>query len=275
MTLTRTNGGGGGGGSLTVKDEGSTLSTAVTSIDVVGPRLTATNVGGAVTLTHADLAWITSHPDTPPTSPTLFSGVSYDKEFQSLTTGTIGGTTIGSPGTAPAIVDGLLKIVGGTSGSADLKGQEWTCPSGNFTMTAKLIRKAFASTFWVGGIFLRAGASGAGNIELGYSVVTGSNYTGSMSLGCGRYTALTTRTGISSEFGWPVLGVIYQRLVYNGTQVLMQASYTGHPGSFVTLVTDTLSTALGGSAPGRFGVGMDSFSASFAGEIYCQWIRFT
>jgi hypothetical protein len=43
--------GGGGGGSLTVKDEGSTLTSAATSIDVVGASLQATNVGGAVTLT--------------------------------------------------------------------------------------------------------------------------------------------------------------------------------------------------------------------------------
>jgi hypothetical protein len=43
---------GGGGGTLTtVKDEGSNLTTAATSLDVVGAGATATNVGGAVTLT--------------------------------------------------------------------------------------------------------------------------------------------------------------------------------------------------------------------------------
>lgn len=40
----------GGGGSLAVKDEGSTLSSAVTSIDFTGSGVTATNVGGAVTV---------------------------------------------------------------------------------------------------------------------------------------------------------------------------------------------------------------------------------
>lgn len=48
-------GGGGGspsaGGSITVKDEGVTLTTAATSIDFVGDDITATNVGGAVTVT--------------------------------------------------------------------------------------------------------------------------------------------------------------------------------------------------------------------------------
>lgn len=42
---------GGGGSALTVKDEGSTLSSAVTSIDFVGAGVTATNTGGAVTVT--------------------------------------------------------------------------------------------------------------------------------------------------------------------------------------------------------------------------------
>lgn len=42
---------GSGGSALTVKDEGSTLSSAVTSIDFVGAGVTATNTGGAVTVT--------------------------------------------------------------------------------------------------------------------------------------------------------------------------------------------------------------------------------
>lgn len=39
------------GSSLTIKDEGTTLNTAVTSIDFVGSSVTATNVGNAVTVT--------------------------------------------------------------------------------------------------------------------------------------------------------------------------------------------------------------------------------
>lgn len=218
-------------------------------------------------------AWVTNHPDTPPASPTLFGGVAYDKEFESL--GAHGGTVIGSPATAPSIIDGLLKVVGGTSTTADLKGVEWACPAGNFTMTVKTIRKAFGATFWVGGPFLRANASGAGNLELAYTVATGNSFITGLSLGSGRYSALTTRTSISSEFSWPMFIPVYQRVIYNGTSVIHQASYSGHPNSFVTFVTDSLATALGGAAPGRFGFGIDSFSASFVGEIYCQFIRFT
>src|SRR5436190_19648946 len=52
MTITRTNGGGGGGsGTLTtVKDEGTNLSTAATSMDFVGAGVTATG-GPAITVT--------------------------------------------------------------------------------------------------------------------------------------------------------------------------------------------------------------------------------
>jgi hypothetical protein len=51
------NGAGGGGGSITAKDEGSTLTTAVTSIDWVGAGVTATNSSGAVTVTSTAGAW--------------------------------------------------------------------------------------------------------------------------------------------------------------------------------------------------------------------------
>ena len=48
--------GGGGGSALAISDEGTNLSTAVTSIDFVGSGVTATNTGGAVTVTVPSLA---------------------------------------------------------------------------------------------------------------------------------------------------------------------------------------------------------------------------
>jgi hypothetical protein len=53
---------GGGGSALTVKDEGTTLSSAVTSIDFVGAGVVATNTGGAVTVTVAGGGGGTSSP---------------------------------------------------------------------------------------------------------------------------------------------------------------------------------------------------------------------
>lgn len=43
--------GSGGGSALTIKDEGTTLTTAATSINFAGAGVTATNVGAAVTVT--------------------------------------------------------------------------------------------------------------------------------------------------------------------------------------------------------------------------------
>ena len=51
IRIASTAGGGGGGSALEILDEGVSLDTAVTSIDVVGAGITATNVGHAATLT--------------------------------------------------------------------------------------------------------------------------------------------------------------------------------------------------------------------------------
>jgi hypothetical protein len=51
MTGTTLSSSGGGGGSITAKDEGSNLTTALTSIDFVGAGVTATNSSGDVTVT--------------------------------------------------------------------------------------------------------------------------------------------------------------------------------------------------------------------------------
>lgn len=50
LTIDEPGTGSGGGSALTVKDEGSSLSTAVTSIDFVGAGVTTSNTGGAVTV---------------------------------------------------------------------------------------------------------------------------------------------------------------------------------------------------------------------------------
>src|SRR5688500_5297990 len=79
MALTKTLGGGGGGGgsALTVKDEGSTLSAAVTSIDFVGAGVTATGTTAVtVTIPGAGGTFTYFDPDKPPASAS-----SLDDEF--------------------------------------------------------------------------------------------------------------------------------------------------------------------------------------------------
>src|SRR5262245_1620891 len=51
LTFTVSGGGGGGGSAITAKDEGTTLTTALTSLDFVGSGVTATSSAGAVTVT--------------------------------------------------------------------------------------------------------------------------------------------------------------------------------------------------------------------------------
>jgi hypothetical protein len=214
--------------------------------------------------------WVTQHPDTPPASPTLFGGVAYDKEFNDGSA--LGGTVVGSPGTAPSIVDNALRVVGGTLATADAKFIEWACPSGNFTMTAKTRRRLMGINYWALGPVLRAGASGAGNFCSIYTYQNTGFTTGIVEVA--RYTTPTARTSVNTSVNYPVWYNTYFRMVYNGTQILYYASTTGHPDSFQLMQTDTLAVALG-AAPARFGVMLDSFNNTFAGLGYCEWIRFT
>jgi hypothetical protein len=229
-------------------------------------RLLTLSAGGVVP------AWVTYDPDTPPTSPTLFSGVAYDIEFLRDNAIAAGSTTVGAPGTAPAIVDRALCITGGTLATADAKFLEWTCPAANFTMTVKTRRKLMGINYWAFGPVLRAGASGAGNFCSIYSYQNGGFTTGSVE--CARYTTPTARTSVNTAVNYPVWYDTYFRMVYNGTQILYYASTTGHPDSYQLMQTDTLAVALG-AAPARFGIMCDSFNNTFAGLGYCEWIRFT
>jgi hypothetical protein len=60
----QTTAGGGGGSSITVKDEGVTLTAALTTLDFVGGAVTATNVGGVVTVTIPTVTTITGNAGT-------------------------------------------------------------------------------------------------------------------------------------------------------------------------------------------------------------------
>jgi hypothetical protein len=218
-------------------------------------------------------AWVTNHPDTPPASPTLFSGVNYDIEF--VRDATLSGhTVLGSPATTPSIVDRALRVVGGTSASADVKGVEWPCPSGAFTVTAKLRRKLHNTTFGNFGLMIRRNVSGAGNFM---SALTNLS-TASSSMGIGvadKYTALTTRSAAGSVIN--IAGAawrpVYHRWVYDGTNVKALFSFTGQEDTFFQTSSETAATFLGG-APSRFGIIMDSFGTT-AITGYCEWIRFT
>lgn len=266
---------GGGGGGVDVSDEGSVIVSGATEIDFVGAGVTVTDVGGVPTATipgGSSPAWVTYHPDTPPTSPTTFGGTVYDIEF--VRDATLSGhTVLGAPATTPSIVDRALRIVSGTSGAADVKGVEWACPGSAFTMTCKVRRKIQGGTFGVFGPMLRRNASGAGNF-ISVNSYSGTLYTAT-AMEVAKYTTLTARSAVTatSNFAGGLWVPLYFQLQYDGTNIIARASFTGHADSFTQLFTEAAATFLGG-APGRFGLMMDNFGTT-ANTGYCEWIRFT
>ncbi len=86
----------GGGSALTVKDEGTNLSTATSSINFVGAGVTATNTGSDVTVT--------------------ISGGAFDQSNVAITGGSISGVALSTPG--DAIIHGQ-RVGVGQSGNTD------------------------------------------------------------------------------------------------------------------------------------------------------------
>lgn len=218
-------------------------------------------------------AWVTNHPDSPPSSPTLFGGVNYDHEYVRDNALPAGSTIIGTPGTNPSVVDRSLRVVSGTSASADVKGIEWVCPGSAFTMTCKMRRRVGSTTFGALGPFLRRNSSGAGNFIAFWSVMSAAYTT--LNLEIDKYTTVTARsTAVSSgAFGSALWVPYYMRLQYDGTNILAAFSFDGHPDTYLAWFSETAATFLGG-APGRFGIAIDNFGTT-ANTGYCEWIRFT
>jgi hypothetical protein len=112
----------GGGSALTVKDEGTTLSTAVTSIDFTGAGVTATNTGGAISvavtsggISSANIQEFTTAGTSTWTKPAGAKFV-YILAF--------GGGAGGGSGRRRAVADSLL-AGGGTGGSSGGRIEAW------------------------------------------------------------------------------------------------------------------------------------------------------
>jgi hypothetical protein len=211
-------------------------------------------------------AWVTNHPDTPPASPVLFAGVAYDKEFSVL--GAHGGTVVGSPTNAPVIVDGALKIFSGTSGSPDIKGVEWPCPAGAFTVTGKFRRRLSGNTYGAFGPVLRVGSSGDTAFTAFWSALFGA-YT-SLNIEIDDYNTQTNRgaAGFGGNMYELLMHGYYMKMYYDGTNLTYSVSFTGHPDSFVVWAVR------GSGAYGRVGFFIDNFGGT-QNVGYCEWLRFT
>lgn len=159
----------GASGLGTVKDEGSTLTTSATSVDFVGAGVTATQSGGAVTVTIPGSSggsglWATNPAvDTKPGSPNA-----KDDEFD----GTSSVTWTNTP-TAPNAWDinttraGHAYLKASGSGAA-LVGKYQAVPSFPFTITAKLSSTTGRAGFHRGGGIFIAAASPTGSSNAVY-----------------------------------------------------------------------------------------------------------
>ncbi len=267
--------------SSTISDFNSATRAQVESELAAGANITITPSGSGASrvLTIAGAAgssvaaWVTYHPDNPPSSPTTFSGTVYDHEYVRDNAIPSGSTVLGAPATSPSIVDRALRIVSGTSGAADVKGIEWACPGSAFTMTCKLRRKVTGGTFGVFGPMLRRNASGAGNF-MGINSYVSALYT-TTQIEVAKYTSVTARssTTTTGNFSGGVWQPVYFQMQYDGTNIITRVSFTGHADSYTTWFSETAATFLGG-APGRFGLMLDNFGTT-ANTGYCEWIRFT
>lgn len=195
-----------------------------------------------------------------------------DKDFSVLSAH--GGTVVGSPATAPSIVDGALRLVSNTPGGATSMPVhvEYPAPGVPFTVTVKFRRRGYRGTYAGVYVGLRAGTSGSGVMTTTASFWQGQNPNIPASSRW-QYDATPTRSVTSDDAASSLSasgGCL--RIAYDGTNVVYSESPTGHPDSFVAFQSYAAATVLGG-APGRFAVGVESFAGAFA--AYVEWIDVT
>ena len=210
-------------------------------------------------------AWLEDHPDNPPASPDAA-----DHEYQNGDT--IGGTTLGSPGTAPVIEQNSLKITGNAPGvSASFVGVAYTQPSTPYEMTAKIRLESVSGNYGISQFGFRSSVSGRFKT---IAIYHNSSNPNDYKLEIENYTALTTRSGVTDTEGWGS-DFIYLRITNDGTTGTYQWSYTGRDAEFFTLKSETLSTHFtDGNLPDQWVVGVDSFSTT-ARKCYVDWVRRT
>lgn len=209
--------------------------------------------------------WVTDHPDTPPAS-----ADANDHEYQDGDT--IGGTTLGSPGTAPVISGNRLVLTSNTPGaSASVVAVVYTAPSTPYTFTAKIRLRTDPNTFGLGCLMLRSNTSGrfrtVGMFRNSADFSTYQTQTAA-------YTSLTARSANTNQLAW-TQPFIYARITNDGTTATYQVSDDGGANNWYTLLSEALSTHFtGGNLPDQFGVGVDSFSAT-ARVAFIEWLRRT
>lgn len=209
MALTKALGGG-GGSALTVKDEGSTLSSAVTSIDVVGDDLTATNVGGAVTLTGLRSIRTEWDPFIPDTSPHALTD-----EFTSNTVANYSTVNTGDVGVsfdfATTMRKGLYLVVPSIQ-------YKWKCflkalPAGDFTIHVAVRAAVLApsGTVSLGGALLSSTNTTNSGSQMGALLGQADGVRAGVRVGWSNFGQTATGATFDNRLG-PSAGVMFSRI---------------------------------------------------------------
>ena len=273
MTLTKSLGGSGGGGGsgtfTTIKDEGTTLSTAVTSLDIVGPNLAATGTT-AVTLTQTGVG---KTPDDQPTSPNAA-----DDEFDGSSLDTAGTRRTGATpwawvnqGTATATVQyGSLGLYTPANSGDQIRLVLQAVPSGTWTFEGKFRGfRWLAVNYATFGLALRESATS--KLEL-LSIGWNNNY----GISHDRFTNNTTFSATPTRHtpNGTMEAVHYFRASRNGSnQLLFEYSYDRL--TWFTLTSAWAQNTFFTTAPDQIGVFIDSNNASSAASGAVDWWRRT
>jgi hypothetical protein len=249
-----------GASALTVKDEGSTLTSAATSFDFVGAGVTATNTGGAVTVTVPGATgggttlytrWDVLIPDTSPHTLTdEFTSSASLSNYTAIYTGDAGVTVnIDTSATGKLYVEA-------PSVAYKFRTLLRALPAGDFTIHTRVAAQTFttADAAFAGIVLSDSATAGAGSQTC---AVLGRGVSASNLLSCGRVTwGKFGLDGTSAVFDTSTLfdaaGCIRLRRV--GSTYYMAFSIDGEAWFERTI------TLLGGITPGYFGLMVQNFA---------------
>lgn len=213
-------------------------------------------------------------PDTHPSSPTA-----WDDEFEvgssidttgSRAPGANAWTVLVFGTDTTTVASGAL--VAGVGSSGNLLAMVQAVPGGgSWQFTAKIA--AGSSNTALLFLILRNSSS---NNEIVVGIVPGSylliqRQTNNYSTGSSTFNSAPYSTNLSAFIGaWSQF--IYLRMTYNGTTVVYEVSSTGVPGTFQSVLTETVATFL--SSITHVGLYTNSLSSS-NGKAACDWFRRT
>jgi hypothetical protein len=140
-------------------------------------------------------------------------------------------------------------------------------PSGAFTVATFAMIQNFNPYGFVG-LHLRNTSTGA---KLAFALAVNPGAPGNIYLAYDKFSSFTVRTADSSQFIYD-RSVGFLRLRSNGTTLVAEFSYDGD--TWITRASENLSTHFGGNLPDRFGIQIDSYSATEQGRGSFDFLRY-